>query len=41
MKKIEVVAKIFCLDEDHDESDSEEDDSGWEDDDDHQDYFSD
>lgn len=37
----EVVAKVFCLDEDHDESDSEADDSGWEDDDDNQDYFSD
>ena len=24
----EVVAKVFCLDEDHDESDSEADDSG-------------
>ena len=36
-----MVAKVFCLDEDHDEFDSEADDSGWEDDDDNQDYFSD
>ena len=37
----EVVAKVFCLDEDHDKFDSEADDSGWEDEDDNQDYFSD
>lgn len=40
-KQQEVVAKVFCLDEDRDESDSEADDSGWEDDDNNQDYFSD
>ena len=33
-----MVTKIFCLDEDHDKSDSEAVDSGWEDDDDNQDY---
>ena len=37
-KQEKVVTKIFCLDEDHDKSDSEAVDSGWEDDDDNQDY---
>ena len=36
-----MVAKVLCLDEDHDESDSEADDSGWEDVDNNEDYFSD
>lgn len=41
-KEQEVLAKVFCLDEDHEESDSEADDSGWEDpDDNNEDYFSD
>ena len=38
----EVVAKVFCLDEEHGESDdSEAHDSGWEDDDDDSEDFSD
>lgn len=40
-KEQEVAAKVFCLDEENEESDSEGDDSGWEDDDDNEDYFSD
>ena len=37
-----VVAKVFCLDEEHGESDdSEAHDSGWEDDDDDSEDFSD
>ena len=38
-----MVAKVFCLDDEHNESDdSEADDSRWEDDDnDNEDYFSD
>ena len=41
-KEKEVVAKVFCLDEEHGESDdSEAHDSGWEDDDDDSEDFSD
>ena len=40
-KEQEVAAKVFCLDEENEESDSVGNDSGWEDDDDNEDYFSD
>ena len=36
-----MVAKVLCLDKDHDISDSEADDSGWEDVNNNEDYFSD
>ena len=40
-KEQEVAAKVFCLDEENEESDSVGNDSGWEDNDDNEDYFSD
>lgn len=36
-----VAAKVFFLDKENEESDSEGDDSGWEDDNDNEDCFSD